>query len=138
MAYNVKFLKGTLESFNQLLYKDPNTFYYLDESLLYLGDKKLTNAVDVEEAITKITGVENELLALKARVDSMTGGGSGSTNEELAAAVNMIMARLGVVEDDLKAETSRATAAETDSEIPLYAGPKSVSTSMLFSLIHSA
>lgn len=112
MAYNVKFLKGTWESFNQLLHKDPNTFYYLDESLLYLGDKKLTNAADVEEAITQITGVENELLALKARVDSMTGGGSGNTNEELAAAVNMIMARLGVVEDDLKAETSRATAAE--------------------------
>lgn len=112
MAYNVKFLKGTLESFNQLLYKDPNTFYYLDESLLYLGDKKLTNAADVEAAITQITGVENELLALKARVDSMTGGGSGSTNEELAAAVSMITARLGVVEDDLKAETSRATAAE--------------------------
>ena len=112
MAYNVKFLKGTLESFNQLSYKDPNTFYYLDESLLYLGDEKLTNAVDVEAAITQITGVENELLALKARVDSMTGGGSGETNEELAAAISMITARLGVVEDALEEEESRATAAE--------------------------
>ena len=112
MAYNVKFLKGTLESFNQLLAKDPNTFYYLDESLLYLGDKKLTNAADVEAAITQITGVENELLALKARVDSLTGGGSGSTNEELAAAVSMITARLGVVEDNLTDEIARATAAE--------------------------
>ena len=30
MAYNVKFLKGTLDSYNAIQLKDSNTFYYMN------------------------------------------------------------------------------------------------------------
>ena len=39
--YNVKFLKGTAESYRNLVTKDVNTFYYIGGKDLYLGEIKL-------------------------------------------------------------------------------------------------
>ena len=114
MAYNVNFLKGTLEAYRQLATKDANTFYYVDEKDLYLGETKLTNAEDLNEAINRISTNETDIATLKARVDSLAGGGTGggSSNEELTTAVNMLEARVGSVEGNLQKEIDRATAAE--------------------------
>lgn len=115
MAYNVNFLKGTLEAYRQLAVKDVNTFYYVDEKDLYLGEAKLTSAEDLNAAINRISTNEADIATLKARVDSLAGGGAGgggSTNEELTNLVNMLNARVGTVESNLQKETERATAAE--------------------------
>lgn len=114
MAYNVNFLKGTLEAYRQLATKDVNTFYYVDGKDLYLGETKLTNAEDLNEAINRISTNETDIATLKARVDSLAGGGTGggSSNEELTTAVNMLEARVGSVEGNLQKEIDRATAAE--------------------------
>ena len=114
MAYNVNFLKGTLEAYRQLATKDVNTFYYVDGKDLYLGEIKLTNAEDLNEAINRISTNEIDIATLKARVDSLAGGGTGggSSNEELTTAVNMLEARVGSVEGNLQKEIDRATAAE--------------------------
>lgn len=114
MAYNVNFLKGTLEAYRQLATKDVNTFYYVDGKDLYLGETKLTNAEDLNEAINRISTNETDIATLKARVDSLAGGGNGggSSNEELTTAVNMLEARVGSVEGNLQKEIDRATAAE--------------------------
>ena len=79
MAYNVSFLKGTLEAYRQLATKDVNTFYYVDEKDLYLGETKLTNAEDLNEAINRISTNETDIATLKARVDNLAGGGGGGS-----------------------------------------------------------
>lgn len=114
MAYNVNFLKGTLESYRQLANKDVNTFYYVDEKDLYLGEAKLTSAEDLNAAIARISTNETDIATLKERVENLAGGGTGggTTNEELTNTVNMLNARVGVVEGNLQKEIERATAAE--------------------------
>lgn len=51
MDHDVKFLQGTLDQYNTLAAKDINTFYYVDNKDLYLGEIKLSSnsETDIDE-----------------------------------------------------------------------------------------
>ena len=103
MSYNVKFLKGTAAQYNGLVSKDVNTFYYVDETDLYLGSIKLSNDADLKAAITriaanetkigdisKLTTVEKSNLTLainelKAELSALIGGETGGIAGMIAA-----------------------------------------------------
>ena len=61
MLNNVKFLKGTAESYAAIEVKDLNTFYYIDDADLYLGSIKLSNATDLAAAILRIAANESNI-----------------------------------------------------------------------------
>lgn len=61
MLNNVKFLKGTAESYAAIEVKDLNTFYYIDDADLYLGSIKLSNAADLAAAILRIAANETNI-----------------------------------------------------------------------------
>lgn len=102
MAYNVKFLKGTASEYAAVT-KDANTFYYVDEEDLYLGDVKLSNGADLAAAIlriaineanigtlTNLTTVQKSDLVsaineLKSEVSALTGGETGGISDMIAA-----------------------------------------------------
>ena len=77
MAYNVNFLKGTSQSFADLAVKSKNTFYYIDEKDLYIGDVKLTNGEDLLAAVDRITVNEADIKVIKAQLDDLTGNEGG-------------------------------------------------------------
>lgn len=113
MAYNVNFLKGTAQSFADLAVKSKNTFYYIDEKDLYIGDVKLTNGEDLLAAVDRITVNEADIKVIKAQLDDLTGneGGGDSSVTDLISALQL---RIASVEGALEAETQRATAAEQE------------------------
>ena len=81
MSYNVKFLKGTGENYKALAVKDVNTFYYVDESDLYLGEILLSNADEIAAAVASIELNAQAIQTLQDELDSIvdpdgTGGGS--------------------------------------------------------------
>ena len=92
MAYNVKFLKGTLDAYNAIVANqtlDLNTFYFVGEDDLYLGDIKLSNAKDLENAIKDITANAEEIEAIQAELGALTGNDSeNSINEMITIAVS--------------------------------------------------
>lgn len=61
MANNVKFVKGTAAQYNGLASKDANTFYYVDDTELYLGSIRLSNAAQVQDALNKIAAVKTDV-----------------------------------------------------------------------------
>lgn len=62
---NVLFKKGLQAGYDGLTSKVATTFYYTtDEKNLYLGDVKISNAKDLEAAITRITTNETNIKAL--------------------------------------------------------------------------
>lgn len=104
MAYNVKFLKGTAAQYNGLASNiDANTFYYVDNKDLYLGSIKLSNAEDLQAAITRIAANETHIgdisdlktqqkanltaaiNELKAEIAALTGGETGGISDMIAA-----------------------------------------------------
>ena len=89
MAYNVKFLKGTAAQYDALANKDVNTFYYVDQDL-YLGTIKLSNAADLKAAIDRITVNETDIADIKASLEALIGGESGSISEMINTAVNSL------------------------------------------------
>lgn len=115
MAYNVKFLKGTGENYAALQSKDKNTFYYIDNKYLYLGDILLSNGEDIAGAISRIAVNEASIKTLQDELDALvdpdgTGGGSISTQintlrKDLTALINENTAAI-------EAEETRATNAE--------------------------
>lgn len=72
MAYNVKFLRGTAEDYKNLIPKDSNTFYYTGSDL-YLGEIKLSNAADLEAAISRIATNENSITTIKGQLEELIG-----------------------------------------------------------------
>ena len=116
MAYNVKFLKGTGENYAALQSKDKNTFYYIDNKYLYLGDILLSNGEDIAGAISRIAVNEASIKTLQDELDALvdpdgTGGGSISTQintlrSDLTALINENTAAI-------EAEKTRATNAES-------------------------
>ena len=60
MALNVKFLKGTSAQYNASS-KTSTTFYFVDDSDLYLGNIKLSNAADLASAVSRIATNETEI-----------------------------------------------------------------------------
>ena len=114
MAYNVKFLKGTLENY-QAITPDQNTFYYIDNEDLYLGSILLSNEADVKDAVKRISANEESLKNIRAELDALvdpdgTGGGYITTQ------LNNLRTELTALIDDntdlIEAEERRALAAE--------------------------
>lgn len=116
MSYNVRFLKGTGVNYQALPVKDPNTFYYVDESDLYLGEILLSNADEIASAVASIELNAQAIKTLQDELDNLvdpdgTGGGSISTQintlrEELTA---LYLAN----SDAISAEESRAKGVES-------------------------
>lgn len=123
MAYNVKFLKGTFESYNALASKDPNTFYYLDNANLYLGSIKLSDGPELAAAIERIAAVEGvnetqntEIANIKKELAAL-GGSEGGTitdmiNDAVAILENKLQPQITQNKTDIATEKSRAEGIE--------------------------
>lgn len=102
-TYNVKFLKGSADGYANLAVKDVNTFYYVDEKDLYLGNTKLSNAADVEAAVSRIAANEGAISSLQTLVTKLDGDASvdGSIKKQIADAVAGLaaVARSGAAAD---------------------------------------
>lgn len=116
MAYNVKFLKGTAQSYNdlknqQLLNK--NTFYYVDEKDLYLGDSLLTSDADVKAAVSRIDATEADIRNIFAELEALQGGegGTGSISQQLSQLREELLALISKNTEDI-ASVNRAVASE--------------------------
>ena len=116
MSYNVRFLKGTGVNYQALPVKDPNTFYYVDESDLYLGEILLSNADEIAAAVASIELNAQAIKTLQDELDNLvdpdgTGGGSISTQ------INTLREELTALcltnSDAISAEESRAKGIES-------------------------
>ena len=87
MAYNVKFLKGTSTQLGNLASRDLNTFYYVDEKDLYLGNIKLSNGEDLAAAILRVAANEGDIKNLQDDIKALTGGETGSISGLIDAAI---------------------------------------------------
>lgn len=98
MAYNVKFLQGTLDQYNKLAVKDANTFYYVDNKDLYLGEIKLSS------------NSESAVAALQSALTVLNGADSvnGSVAQQIKTAINALKA------GEIKNAQDAANAAQTD------------------------
>ena len=114
MAYNVNFLKGTAQSFEDLAVKSKNTFYYIDEKDLYIGDVKLTNGEDLAAAVLDIAQNKGDIEIIKAQIEDLTGTGGGGDNSSITDLISDLSARLTVNEQALEAEITRATGKENE------------------------
>lgn len=117
MAYNVKFFKGSLANYEALPAKDPNTFYYVNGTDLYLGTIKLSQASDLAAAIVRISENETDILSLQAQIDSLIGGDVGD-NSSIKALIDGLREEFKPLieanESAINAEITRATTVETD------------------------
>ena len=110
MAYNVKFLKGTLEAYNGLATKDVNTFYYAGQDL-FLGEIKLSNGADLAAAILRIAENESDIVNLQKDIQALTGGETGSISGLIEAAVSAAKTEL---RKEIKANSDAIDAIEAD------------------------
>lgn len=117
MSYNVRFLKGTGVNYQALPIKDPNTFYYVDESDLYLGEILLSNADEIAAAVKSIELNAQAIKTLQDELDVLvdpegTGGGSISTQ------INELRIQLSALIEEnanaISAEVSRAKGIEAE------------------------
>lgn len=111
MAYNVKFLKGSVESYNGLENKDTNTFYYVDGKDLFLGEIKLSNAEDLAAAVLRISTNESDIDKLQEDIKALTGGETGSISGLIEEAVNTAKTEL---RKEIKANSDAIDAIEAD------------------------
>ena len=117
MATNVKFLKGTAESYANLQNKDAYTFYYTtDNSKLYLGTIELSTPAGVQAAIDLVNDASKGNNALKSAIDILNGAASvtGSVAQKIAAALE---AELGTAELTTEASTIKGAINELDAAI---------------------
>lgn len=117
MAYNVKFLKGTQANFDTLKAAgslDKNTFYYVDETDLYLGSILLSNEADVQNAVSRIEANAADIVLIKAELDALSGGesGAGSITTQISNLRDELKALIDKNITDIAAEVKRATEAE--------------------------
>lgn len=116
MAYNVKFLKGTLEAYNGLATKDVNTFYYAGNDL-FLGEIKLSNGADLAAAILRIAENETDIASIQQELGALTGSDSGkSISQMIESAVEAAKTEL---EGKITAEENRAKGVEQGLETRL-------------------
>jgi hypothetical protein len=87
MAYNVKFLKGTSTQLEGIT-RDLNTFYYVDDTDLFLGNIKLSNGADLAAAILRVAANEEDIKDLQDDIKALTGGETGSISGLIEEAVN--------------------------------------------------
>lgn len=117
MAYNVKFLKGTQANFDALKTAgtlDKNTFYYVDEKDLYLGNILLSSEEDVANAVSRIEANAADIVLIKAELDALSGGesGAGSITTQISNLRDELKALIDKNTEDIATETTRATEAE--------------------------
>ena len=91
MAINVKFLKGSAESYKNAT-KDANTFYYVADKDLYLGTHKLTNQAEISAAVADIAANADEIEAIKTKLGEFT-------NDKFTALVTRVSTAEGAISD---------------------------------------
>lgn len=86
---SVKFLQGTQSGYEALETKNPNYFYFTGDNL-YLGNLKLSNAQDITNAVTSITGIETNIENIETSIGDLT---SLETSEKtnLVNAINEVL-----------------------------------------------
>lgn len=104
MALNVKFLKGTKAEYTAAV-KDVNAFYYVDEKDLYLGNIKLSNAADLQAAITRIAANETHI----GNISDLT----TTQRASLTAAINEVKAEVAALTGEEAGGISAMIAAVT-------------------------
>lgn len=115
--YNVKFLKGTSAQLESIT-RDLNTFYYVDEKDLYLGNTKLSNGEDLAAAIVRIAAIEADYLksadktALQDSIDAINEELGALTGTESGKSISqMIEAAVEELDNDLQPQiTANANA----------------------------
>lgn len=118
MAYNVRFLQGSQTNFDALKEAgslNKNTFYYVNEKDLYLGEIKLSNDADIKDAVSRIAVNESEIADIKAELDALVdpeGTGSGSITTQIATLRNELLELINANSTAIEAEETRATKAE--------------------------
>ena len=144
MDYRVKFLKGTADQYAQLASKEVNTFYYVDGKDLYLGTIKLSNAADLQAAITRIAANETHIgdistlkttqkasltaaiNEVKAEVSALTGGETGGISDMIAAVTGNLTDLTTDAKENLVAAINELDAAldaeKTNSKVILEEG----------------
>lgn len=131
MAYNVKFLKGTSAQF-ETLSKDLNTFYYIDDKDLYLGNTKLSNGEDLAAAIVRIAAIEADYLktadktGLQGQIDEINRELGALTGSESGQSISqMINAAIEELDNDLQPQiTANANAIKAIQDDYLKAADK--------------
>lgn len=124
MAYNVKFLKGTSTQLGNIT-RDLNTFYYVDDTDLYLGNIKLSNGADLAAAILRVAANEEDIKDLQDDIKALTGGETGSISGLIEEAVNAakveLRTEISANTTAIEAEVTRATGVESGLETRLAA-----------------
>lgn len=124
MAYNVKFLKGTSTQLGNIT-RDLNTFYYVDDADLYLGNIKLSNGADLAAAILRVAANEEDIKDLQEDIKALTGGETGSISglieEAVSAAKVELRKEISANTTAIEAEVTRATGVEGGLETRLAA-----------------
>ena len=77
------FLKGTQAQYDAMQTKDVNTFYFIDETNLYLGEIKLSNAADLAAAIEDIAANAADIEQLQKDLATLVGGGEGTSIQDM-------------------------------------------------------
>lgn len=120
MSYDVRFLKGSNDNYLALKNAselDMNTFYYVDESDLYLGDILLSNADEITEAVRSINTNAAAIKDLQTEIDNIVdpdGTGGGSISTQINALRNELTTLISGNTKAIGAETTRATEAEEE------------------------
>lgn len=144
MDYGVRFLKGTADQYAQLASKNVNAFYYVDGTDLYLGNIKLSNAADLQAAITRIAANETHIgdisnltttqkasltaaiNEVKAEVSALTGGETGGISDMIAAVTGNLTDLTTDAKENLVAAINELDAAlnaeKTNSKVILEEG----------------
>ena len=144
MDYSVKFLKGTADQYAQLASKNVNAFYYVDGTDLYLGNIKLSNAADLQAAITRIAANETHIgdisnltttqkasltaaiNEVKAEVSALTGGETGGISDMIATVTGNLTDLTTDAKENLVAAINELDAAlnaeKTNSKVTLEEG----------------
>lgn len=116
MSYDVRFLKGIRANYDALPVKDANTFYYVDETDLYLGEILLSNAEEVAAAVKSIELNAQAIQTLQDELDALVdpeGTGGGSISTQINTLRTELTALITSNADDLAAEVSRAKGIES-------------------------
>lgn len=116
MSYDVRFLKGIRANYDALPVKDANTFYYVDETDLYLGEILLSNAEEVAAAVQSIELNAQAIKTLQDELDALVdpeGTGGGSISTQINTLRTELTAMITSNADDLAAEVSRAKGIES-------------------------
>ena len=93
----IKFIKCTSAKYAEIV-KDSNNFYYTtDNSNLYLGEIKLSNATDLANAILRITQNETDIADLEEQLTVLKGEGEGSIKLMIDNAIEEVKTQIGTL-----------------------------------------